>query len=117
LNNSVNSTATSATNNFAGYFVNTTATQLSIRNNVFSHKGGGRALFATNTTQVNGSDYNMLYTTGTVLAQRGTPAANFANLAAWKATYWDINSIVFNPSYSWGYAWPGCTDTGQQLRS
>ena len=98
-NNSVHSTATSASNNFAAYFANTTTVNLKIRNNIFSHKGNGRALFVSSTAQVLGSDYNMLYTNGAVLAQRGTPAGNFANLATWKSTYWDVNSIVYAPAF------------------
>ena len=98
-NNSINSTAVSATNNFAAYFINTSANNLSIRNNVFAHKGGGKALFVTNTTQVYGSDYNMLYTTGAILAQRGAPAVNYATINDWKLTFWDVNSISFNPAF------------------
>lgn len=99
-NNSVHSTATSATNNYAAYFINTSAPDLNIRNNIFSHKGGGKAIFASSTSQAYACDYNMLYTTGSILAQRGAPAGTFATLDAWKTgSYWDVNSIVISPAF------------------
>lgn len=100
FNNTVNSDATSASNNFAAYFVTSATSSFEVRNNIFSHKGGGKALFVTNTESSYLSDYNMLYTTGSVLAQRGSPAGTFATLADWKnASYWDVNSIVYAPAF------------------
>jgi gliding motility-associated-like protein len=99
-NNSINSTASSATNNYAAWFNNTTATGIQLRNNIFSHKGGGKALYVSNSSQVYTSDYNMLYTTGSTLVQRGTPAGNYATLDDWKAaSYWDKYSIVYPPAF------------------
>jgi gliding motility-associated-like protein len=46
------------------------------------------------------SDYNMLYTSGAVLVQRGTPAGSYANLAAWRtASNNDKWSIVYEPAF------------------
>lgn len=97
-NNSINSTATSATNNHAGYFYHTNGS-MDIRNNIFAHDGGGKAFYTYNPAFTI-SDYNMLYTNGTTLVQQGTPAAIYANLTAWKNAYmWDLNSIVYKPAF------------------
>lgn len=99
-NNAINSTATSATNNYAAYVQNSGAAAILLRNNIFSHKGGGKALYINNTTQAYTSDYNMLYTTGSTLVQRAAPAGNYATLADWKAaSYWDKYSIVYAPAF------------------
>jgi len=99
-NNSVNSLANSATNNYAAYFANTSGSGVDVRNNIFSHKGGGRALYVGNTSYVY-SDYNMLYTTGATLVQAGAPAGSFGTLAAWKAaSSSDQNSIVYQPAFT-----------------
>jgi len=99
-NNSVNSVATSATNNYAAYFANTSGNGVDVRNNIFSHKAGGRAMYVGNTSYVY-SDYNLLYTTGTVLVQSGTPAGTHATLNDWRtATSSDPNSIVYAPAFS-----------------
>jgi trimeric autotransporter adhesin len=98
-NNTVNSTATSATTNVAAYFLNTSAANLVAKNNIFSHKGGGRAMFVTNPALLT-SDYNMLYTSGATLVQRGTPAVNYPSLLAWtSATNDDLFSIGYNPAF------------------
>ena len=99
FNNSINSTATSA-NNYSAYFYNTSATGNIVKNNIFSNKGGGKALFTYNSANLS-CDYNMLYTTGTALTQRISPiAANYATLDAWKtASSLDANSIVYNPAF------------------
>lgn len=100
-NNSVNSTATSIANNHAAYFLNTTAVDVNVKNNIFSHKGGGRAMYIANSGNIV-SNYNMLYTTGTVLVQRAAPTAtNYATLAAWAgASFQDAFSINFNPAFN-----------------
>lgn len=103
FNNSVNMslpivspTATS----YAAYFNHAiTSSALKINNNIFSHKGGGKALYVNNPTLFT-ADYNMLYTSGTNLVQTQTPAANYTNVKAWvNATYWDANSIVYPPAF------------------
>jgi gliding motility-associated-like protein len=98
-NNSVNSTASSATNNVAAYFAHTTLANgiVDIRNNVFAHNGGGRALYVTNLSNIY-SDYNFLYTTGATLVQLNS--ANLATLQRWRDTAnWDINSISHVPAF------------------
>lgn len=99
FNNSVHSTATSATNNVAAYFAHTSSANgnIDIRNNVFSHGGGGRAMHMTNADYVY-SDYNTLYTSGAVLVEG--PGGNYATLELWKnAANWDFNSIVYKPAF------------------
>ena len=100
FNNSINSTATSATNNFALYLQNTTASGIQLRNNIFSHKGGGKAMYVNNSSSAYTSDYNMLYTTGSTLVQRAAPAGTYATLTDWKsASYWDKYSITYTPAF------------------
>jgi trimeric autotransporter adhesin len=100
FNNTVHSTATSASTNIAAHFSHTSATTggIDIRNNIFSHAGNGRALSIANPFFVY-SDYNMLYTTGPTLVVWG--ANNFATLQRWRDTsFWDINSIAFQPAFT-----------------
>lgn len=100
-NNTVNSTSPNGTTtNAAVRFENSSATGLVVRNNIFSHKGGGRALYVQNSNDPSFLNYNMLYTSGAVLAQRTTPAGSFANLAAWRtASNNDKWSIVYEPAF------------------
>jgi gliding motility-associated-like protein len=98
-NNSVNSLATSATNNFAAYFNNTTATTININNNIFSHKGIGTPMYLAVSAGAL-SNYNMLYTTGPTLVRCGTPAGSFATLGAWNlANFQDLFSMVYSPAF------------------
>ena len=99
-NNSVNSIATSATNNYAAYFLNTSATSINAINNIFSHKAGGRAMYIGNSSNIN-SNYNMLYTTGSVLINRTSPtSATYPTLGSWvTATLLDRFSIGMNPAF------------------
>ncbi|THU40431.1 T9SS type B sorting domain-containing protein [Niastella caeni] len=100
LNNTVNSTSTTTTNNHSMYLLNTAASGVRMRNNIFSNKGGGTALYVNNSSQSLTSDYNMLYTSGSTLVQRGNPAGTFATLADWRAgSYWDKYSIGYSPAF------------------
>jgi hypothetical protein len=99
-NNTVHSMATSSQANYAGYFVvdGTTPRSVNVRNNIFSHGGGGKALCISNTTTVY-SDYNMLYATGATLVQ-GPNKTNYATLQQWRNAFgFDGNSIVYKPAY------------------
>ena len=110
-NNSVNLTATSATNGYAAYFQSSGTSKLSIRNNIFSNQGGGRAIYVASTAQTGASDYNMLFANGPVLAQRGTPAASYNTLAAFvAATFWDVYSIVYQPAFAGADLQPDLTN-------
>ncbi len=99
-NNSVHSTATSATNNVAAYFNHTSQANgyIDIRNNVFSHGGTGRAMHVTNVDYIY-TDYNTFYTNGGTLIQWGT--INYATIQPWRDTSsWDFNSIVYKPAFT-----------------
>ena len=99
-NNTIQTSGTSVASGIAGYFLNNATSNISVRNNIFSNTGGGRALFVSNTTQASAIDYNMLYTSGATLVQRATPAGNFANLDTWStASFYDVNSIVYQPAF------------------
>ena len=104
-NTAQNSSTAGGTTNVAGFFSQTTlgvAGIVNIRNNIFSHPGGGIALFIQNVNFIY-SDYNFLYTTGGTLVRRAAPApaVSFATLEAWKNdSYWDVNSIVYPPAFT-----------------
>jgi gliding motility-associated-like protein len=98
-NNSIN-LEVSVANSFAGYFQQAAANGYNIKNNIFSHQGGGRALYVDNPSFYS-ADYNMLYTTGASLVQVNTGTVlNFATLQQWKSTWnWDRFSIVYAPAF------------------
>lgn len=96
-NNSVNNISASGTNSYAGYFNQTSGTRSNVKNNIFAHNNAGKAMFMGNLNYTY-SDYNMLYTNGATLLTGGT--TNYATLQAWRnASFWDVNSIVYKPSY------------------
>lgn len=101
-NNSVNNTSTATattTTSIAAYLSQTTfgSGQSRAVNNIFAHNGGGRSIFMSNANFVY-SDYNMLYTNGTVLGTFGAAAIN--NLRRWiDTTGWDYNSITYKPAF------------------
>ncbi len=105
-NNSVNISSTSATTGYGGYFYYSAVTYLNneIKNNVFANTGGGYAIYCYNPTLAganNVMDYNNLYSSGSVLAQIGTPASTPANMVAWRAaSLQDINSLSYRPGYT-----------------
>jgi hypothetical protein len=70
-----------------------------LRNNVITNLGGGRALYLNGNPTFAQSNYNDIFTTGSVFGYlNGT---NYSNLAAWKsATGKDANSISLDPSYN-----------------
>lgn len=99
-NNSINSLGTSLTNSYGLYVSNASAIGIELKNNILSNKGGGKAMFVTNPAGIN-SNYNMLYTTGTVLVQRGTPNTPYPNLLSWfNAAMQDRYSISYNPAFT-----------------
>lgn len=99
-NNTVYSTAASTGNNIAAYFTDGYDEEhyVDIRNNIFAHEGGGKALYASNITRIY-SDYNLLYTTGATLVEQGF-GDEYATLSDWKANGdLDVNSIVYKPAF------------------
>lgn len=102
-NNTVqNGSAGTAATNVAAYISHTTSSVdvANIRNNIFSHTGGGYAVSYADVLNIY-SDFNMLYAAGTNLVRQGT--VNYANLQAWRdAEFWDYNSIVYPPAFVTG---------------
>lgn len=98
-NNSINNnTVAASTTNVAAYLSQTSGTQSRAINNIFAHNGGGRSILMSNANFVY-SDYNMLYSSGTVLGTFGAAAIN--NLRRWiDTTGWDYNSITFKPAFT-----------------
>ncbi|GAA4325347.1 gliding motility-associated C-terminal domain-containing protein [Flaviaesturariibacter amylovorans] len=98
-NNSVHNLSPNGTANNAAYFNHSGGTfgPVDIRNNVFAHSGGGRAMEVANGNNIY-SDYNLLYTSGATLVRAG--ANNRATLADWQGNeYWDLTSIVIKPEF------------------
>ncbi|MEX1202760.1 MAG: PKD domain-containing protein [Ferruginibacter sp.] len=99
-NNSIVNNSPSATiNNVAGYFAQTSGANsaVNIQNNIFSHLGGGRAMYITNLNFIY-SDYNTFFTTGPTLIQWNIGNA-YANLQDWRdISFWDLSSIAVQPA-------------------
>lgn len=111
-NNTVYNKSTSTGNNYAAFFEGyywSGNSGIDARNNIFANGGTGRALGTTdfgyngtggviNTVR---SDYNMLYTSGSLLASSTAPVNNtYTSLQAWRnATKLDLNSIVYKPAF------------------
>ncbi len=99
-NNTSNVTSVSS-NGYPGYFTQNSVAVLNVRNNIFSHKGGGKALFVNNPSRFSG-DYNMLYSSGDTLVKVASgPVPGFRTLASWKQTWnWDAGSISYEPAFA-----------------
>ena len=71
---------------------------VNIKNNIFSHTGGGVALYLSPNFYTN-SDYNLFYAAGTVLFRYGVN--DVANIGNWRnLTSGDFNSLVYKPSFT-----------------
>ncbi|BAV04778.1 gliding motility-associated C-terminal domain-containing protein [Filimonas lacunae] len=99
-NNSIQN-ASSHAGSYTGYFYEDNVRGSVAKNNIFSHIGGGIALYIHQPDFVT-SDYNTLYTSGSSLAM-STPftAVTYTSLDAWrKASGNDWNSIVYKPAFA-----------------
>ncbi len=68
------------------------------QNNIFANTGGGYAFYTPNTSLISGSNYNNLYTTGSILANNGI--SDLTNLTMWTdSTGLDANSISVDPLF------------------
>jgi len=112
-NNTVYNQSSSTGNNYAAFYENyywSGSAGIDLRNNIFAHGGTGRALSVTWFGYNNGangrvntikSDYNMLYTAGTLLGSSTNPTnSTYATLQSWRdTTGLDLNSIVYKPAF------------------
>lgn len=99
-----NNTVQNATANagaYAAFFFEREVRGSVAKNNIFSGTGGGQALYVYQPDFVS-SDYNMLYTTGNVLAGTvNVSAVTYGTLDEWvKATGNDRYSIVYKPAFA-----------------
>lgn len=74
-------------------------------NNVFANTGGGPAVFYNYTAEHINSDYNMLYSSGSLLVKQGPEFTSFekdfATLPDWRAQWGtEMNSIVYAPAFT-----------------
>ncbi|PSL47532.1 gliding motility-associated-like protein [Chitinophaga niastensis] len=100
-NNSVLNSATATVDNYAAYFMHdySSSGNIKIKNNIFAHDTSGSAMYISKPDYLK-SDYNTLYTKGTVLVSQLTPAGTFATLQQYKdADTLDVNSIVYKPAF------------------
>ncbi|OQP48899.1 gliding motility-associated C-terminal domain-containing protein [Niastella populi] len=101
-NNTVVDASANGNNNYAAYISDNNyndANYIDVRNNIFSHEGGGKAMYVNNIEHMY-SDYNMLYTTGaTLVLYDSWVGASYATLADWQAGGdLDKYSIVYKPA-------------------
>ncbi len=92
------------TSGYAGYFYYSSSIYSGnvIRNNIFANFGTGYAVYHYSPLYGH-SDYNLLFTSGTLLVQKGTPAATYANLGLAKAglgNTFEFNSIQSRPGFT-----------------
>ncbi|HNX07572.1 MAG TPA: hypothetical protein PKL96_08315, partial [Bacteroidales bacterium] len=84
----------------AMYMVGASYPMHNFKNNIFAYTGpntSGMAFYVSTVANVNTSDYNDLYSTGTNLGYWG---ANQANLTAWQTiSLKDSNSVSVNPNF------------------
>ncbi|MBS0030263.1 gliding motility-associated C-terminal domain-containing protein [Chitinophaga sp. 22321] len=100
-NNSVLSSAVTTGDNYAAYFRHTSTYygNVKIKNNIFASDTSGVAMYVANPLYLK-SDYNTLYTKGTILVKQATPAGAYATLHDYiSADTLDINSIVYKPAF------------------
>jgi hypothetical protein len=88
----------SSTNNTSAVAYLTSGNNIVFKNNMAIASGGGIAIRIANTSSLGSSDYNNLYTSGSVLGYIGGTSA--PNLASWKSqTGEDTHSISSNPNF------------------
>ncbi|MHB1277050.1 MAG: PKD domain-containing protein, partial [Bacteroidia bacterium] len=93
--NSLNLTTTNASN--TGIEVtNAGSSGIEFKNNIIT-MAGGNIFNVDNPSQIDASDYNNLYTTGSTFAIWGT--GSYSNLAAFQAMGVDSHSLAINPIY------------------
>ena len=76
-----------------------------IFNNIIANKGGGPAAFYNYTAEHLKVDYNLLYSSGSLLVKQGPTGwifdIDYNTISDWRAAYGvDMNSIVYNPAYT-----------------
>ena len=77
----LNSVNTMDVNNVKSFYLVGPNSNLNIRDNIFSQKSGGCAIYVTNDTGLLNMEYNLLYTTGSYLAYwEGTYCSDLAEL-------------------------------------
>lgn len=100
-NNSVLNSSVATGENYAAYFKHASSYygNVKIKNNIFASDTSGIAMYVANPLYLK-SDYNTLYTKGTVLVKQATPAGSYATLHDYiSADTLDINSIVYKPAF------------------
>lgn len=94
LHNSINITG-SGTNSVGGYFYYTGA-NTRVLNNIFKNNASGNAIYYTGSLAIV-SDYNVLYTAGTVLAYFNSSLATLADIR--NALNKELHSLQTDPMY------------------
>ncbi len=99
-NNTILNSSRNVSSSFGAYFYTSSSDgNLKLRNNIFAHDSSGRALLVTNPDYIN-SDYNTLYTNGTVLIRQTVPATDYPTLPAFRAAKsQEMSSISYKPAF------------------
>jgi hypothetical protein len=99
INNSVHYDGTGV-NGRAFYAIGATTSAIQLMNNIFANTGGGFSLYvaANATNGITVSDYNCLFTTGTVLAFWGSNVNSLTLLQS--ASGKDVHSVSGNPLFA-----------------
>ncbi|MFC1733272.1 right-handed parallel beta-helix repeat-containing protein, partial [candidate division KSB1 bacterium] len=71
---------------------------INLKNNILVNTGGGYTFYISTPTAILSSDYNDLYTTGSILAYWSGAATNLATLQSY--SYKDSNSVSIDPGFS-----------------
>ena len=92
-----NSVTNSSGNPTLSVYGNTTGNSLNVLGNILSNTGGGEAIYVGNTGYFNNSNYNDLFTSGSIGYYNGTTCATLAN---WRTSSGkDKNSISADPLF------------------
>jgi hypothetical protein len=97
FHNSVNVTSIDVNDGRAFYINSGAAFGISLYNNIFKNSGGGYSYYVENIGAISSSDYNDLYTTGSVLAYWLGGRTDLAALQA--AGEIDMNSVSADPVF------------------
>lgn len=95
-NNSINVTSGSNTSSYAIYIPS--GTNVNVVNNNASNTAGGYAYYVSTPANINYSDYNNLYTSGTNVAYWSAARTTLDSLR--KVSLKDSNSVSVNPNYT-----------------
>jgi hypothetical protein len=108
----VNGSSTTASHAGYFYYTGTISNTTRIRNNIFVNISTGNVLYHYNPTFAS-SQHNLVWTSGTIAIQRGTPANTYGNLQLFRAAVpsYETNSLQYRPGINTTTLLPVVSDT------